>query len=155
MVRSDSTRCESIRRFDVDTQRSVLKVNEVHVMPLIEYPRSRKLFHDIAEKIDYQGVASPGDSFPGWEFLVPLVHPRSHSILSFSEHAIVVLDEPEAIASAADRLWKRLEDPDKKNLIAPEANFFSWGELQATIGQRTELARDVGEPRVAADRDVD
>jgi transcription-repair coupling factor (superfamily II helicase) len=130
---------ESIRRFDVDTQRSVLKVNEVHVMPLIEYPRSRKLFHDIAEKIDYQGVASPGDSFPGWEFLVPLVSPRSHSILSFSEQAIVVLDEPEAIASAADRLWKRLEDPDKKNLVAPEANFFSWGELQATIGQRTEL----------------
>ncbi len=130
---------ESIRRFDVDTQRSVLKVNEVHVLPLIEYPRSRKLFHDIAQKIDFQGVASPGDSFPGWEYMVPLVRPRSHSLLSFSENAIIVLDEPEAIASAADRLWKRLEDPDKKSLAPAEANFFMWGELQATIGQRTEL----------------
>jgi len=130
---------ESIRRFDVDTQRSVLKVNEVHVLPLIEYPRSRPLFHDIAAKIDFQGVASPGDSFPGWEFMVPLVHPRKESLLSFSPTAIVVLDEPEAINSAAERLWKRLEDPEKKPVVPSELNYFTWGEFQGAIGQRTEL----------------
>jgi transcription-repair coupling factor (superfamily II helicase) len=130
---------ESIRRFDVETQRSILKVNEVHVLPLVEYPRSRKLFHDIAAKIDFQGVASPGDSFPGWEFMVPLVHPRTHSLLSFDQNALIVLDEPEAINSAAERLWKRLDDPDKKTLIPAETNYFTWGELQATIGERTEL----------------
>ncbi|MBS1833150.1 MAG: transcription-repair coupling factor [Acidobacteria bacterium] len=130
---------ESIRRFDVETQRSVLKVNDVGILPLVEYPRSRKLFHDIAEKIDYNGVASPGDSFPGWEYLVPLVHPREHSILSFQPNAIVVLDEPEAIASAAERLWKRLEDSEKKSIIDPALNFFTWGELQGKIGDFTEL----------------
>jgi len=130
---------ESIRRFDVDTQRSVLKVTEAHVLPLIEYPRSRKLFHDIASKIDFAGVASPGDSFPGWEFLVPLVNPRKDSILSFASNPLVILDEPEQISSAADRLWKRLDDPDKKPIAPADINYFRWGELSATFGNTTEI----------------
>ena len=130
---------ESIRRFEVETQRSVLKVNEAHVLPLIEYPRSRQLFHDIAAKIDFAGVASPGDSFPGWEFLVPLVHPRNDSILSFASKPLVILDEPEQIAAAADRLWKRLDDPEKKCLAPAGINYFTWGELSANFGDCTEI----------------
>ena len=130
---------ESIRRFDVDTQRSVLKINEAHVLPLIEYPRSRKLFHDIAAKIDYSHVASPGDSFPGWEFLVPLVHPRRDSLLSFASNPLVILDEPEQIVSAADRLWKRLDDPDKKPLAPAGVNYFTWGEFTAGFGESVEI----------------
>ena len=34
---------ESIRRFDVETQRSVLKVTEVEVLPLAEQPRIASL----------------------------------------------------------------------------------------------------------------
>jgi transcription-repair coupling factor (superfamily II helicase) len=70
---------ESIRRFDVDTQRSVLKVNEVTVLPIVEYPKSRALFHAIAEQIE---TPSPGDAFSGWEYCVPLVRPRSHSLFT-------------------------------------------------------------------------
>ena len=31
-------------------------------------------------KIDFEGVASPGDPFPGWEFIAPLVEPREQSL---------------------------------------------------------------------------
>ena len=48
---------ESIRRFDVESQRSVMKISEARVLPLIEQPR--------------EGVA-----FPGWEFAAAMEHPR-------------------------------------------------------------------------------
>ena len=115
---------DSIRRFDVETQRSILKVGEAVVLPLAEFPRSRALFHEIAEKLDFEGVVSPGDAFPGWEFAVPLVRPRTHSLLNFPPDPIIVLDEPEQVDSACERLWKRIENPDRPTRIPPEANYF-------------------------------
>jgi transcription-repair coupling factor (superfamily II helicase) len=82
---------ESIRRFDVETQRSVMRIAETTLLPLAEYPKSRELLREIADQVD---VPSPGDPFPGWEFLVPLVRPRSHSLFSLAENPLVVVDEP-------------------------------------------------------------
>ncbi len=130
---------DSIRRFDPETQRSVLKVNEATVLPLVEYPRSRALFHELAEAVNYEGIVSPGDAFPGWEFAVPMRHPRAHSLLSFTTDPIIVLDEPEQITGAAERLWKRLADPERETPISAEANYFRGGELQAQIADNTEL----------------
>ncbi len=127
---------ESIRRFDVETQRSVLRIAEVTLLPLIEYPRSRTVLREIADQID---TASPGEAFPGWEFLVPLVRPRSASLLSLAENPLIVLDEPEQIASAAERLWKRLEDTDRPSPIEPEKVFHHWGEMVSSIQDKAEL----------------
>ena len=128
---------ESIRRFDVETQRSVMKISETTLLPLVEYPKSREVLHEISEQMD---VASSGDSFPGWEFTVPLVRPRKHSLFSLSEKPVIVLDEPELISSAADRLWKRLEDTERPFPCPPEANFFTWPELQTNLESQAELA---------------
>jgi transcription-repair coupling factor (superfamily II helicase) len=130
---------DSIRRFDPETQRSVLRVAVATVLPLVEYPRSRPLFHELAEAIDFEGVASPGDAFAGWEFVVPMKHPRGNSLLNFADDAIVVLDEPEQIGAAAERLWKRLADPERETPVSAEANFFRWGELQGQLVDRTEI----------------
>jgi len=127
---------ESIRRFDVETQRSVMKISETTLLPLVEYPKSRELLLDLSEQID---VPSPGDTFPGWEFMVPLARPRSHSLFSLAEKPVVVLDEPEQIASAADRLWKRLGDTDRPFPCPPDANFFTWPELHANLESQAEL----------------
>src|SRR5205807_5612227 len=40
---------ESIRRFDVESQRSVLKVEDCLLLPLTEYPRSRRVLADLNE----------------------------------------------------------------------------------------------------------
>ncbi len=126
---------ESIRRFDAQTQRSVMKITEAQILPLAEQPRSRQLLHAIAEKLDYQGVASPGDSFPGWEFAAALAEPRAHSLLDLAPNATVILDEPEQLRGAAERLWKRLDQyktvPD---LAAP--NFFDWSQFEAAFAAR-------------------
>ncbi|MGD0134478.1 MAG: transcription-repair coupling factor [Bryobacteraceae bacterium] len=129
---------ESIRRFDVETQRSVLKVSEATLLPLAEYPKSRELFLELADQMD---VASPGDPFPGWEFVVPLVRPRKYSLFSLTEDPVVIVDEPEQAAGASDRLWKRLEEhPDRPFPCPPDANFFAWPGLRDSLEGNAELA---------------
>ncbi|HEX5226463.1 MAG TPA: transcription-repair coupling factor [Bryobacteraceae bacterium] len=128
---------ESIRRFDVETQRSVMKISEATLLPLAEYPKSRELFAELAEQMD---VASPGDPFPGWEFAVPLVRPRKHSLFSLTENPLVVVDEPERVAGASERLWKRLEEKQAKPLpFPPDANFFAWPALREALAGNAEL----------------
>jgi transcription-repair coupling factor (superfamily II helicase) len=107
---------ESIRRFDVDTQRSVMKLSEALVLPLSEEPRS-------------------GAEYPGWEFEAALGRPREQTILDLSPNGLVILDEPEQIRGAAERLWKRLEShPDAEHLNS--ANFLNWEALEDQAASR-------------------
>ncbi len=110
---------ESIRRFDVASQRSVVKVAEARVLPLREQPR-----------------AAPAP--PGWEFAEALETPRESSLIELAGGAAIVLDEPEQIRAAAERLWKRLEQQEVPQLAA--ANFFRWEELAERIGDAPQIA---------------
>ncbi|MFL6352203.1 MAG: transcription-repair coupling factor [Bryobacteraceae bacterium] len=132
---------ESIRQFDVASQRSVLKISSITLLPLAEYPRPRSLLRELANAAQEAELelTNPGEIFPGWEFLVPLVRPRGHSIFSLAPDALVVFDEPQAIQAAADRLWQRLDNPDRAALIEPEKNFATWEELSATLADWTRI----------------
>ena len=133
---------EEIRQFDVESQRSVLKVSATTLLPLAEYPKSRALLRELAEAAEQAELelSNPGEIFPGWEFLVPLVRPRTHNLLSLNRDALVILDEPAAIDSAAERLWQRLDHPDRPAPIEPEKNFARWEELKATLEGRTRIS---------------
>jgi len=107
---------ESIRRFEVDTQRSVMKVTEAQVLPLSEPAR-----------LDPQ-----------------------NSLLDLAPGALLVFDEPEQIALAAERLTKRIEQH-------PDATPYFWTleEFQARAASHRSLALreldlDTGTPHVAA-----
>ncbi|HEX4227310.1 MAG TPA: transcription-repair coupling factor [Bryobacteraceae bacterium] len=132
---------ESIRQFDVETQRSVLKITATTLLPLAEYPHTRSLLRELAEAAEAADLdlSNPGEIFPGWEFLVPLVRPRDHTLLSLARDALVILDEPEAISSAATRLWQRLEQPDRAAPIDPAANFTKWEDFEQSLEPRTVL----------------
>jgi len=111
---------ESIRRFDVATQRSVVKVSEALVLPLAEQPRL-------------------GDTFPGWEFSAALEDPREQSLLDLAASAVVVLDEPEQIQGAAERLWKRL-DQQAEAAALNNANFLHWQDIETRLAGRQQVA---------------
>ncbi len=150
---------ESIRQFDVESQRSVLKVPSATLLPLAEYPKSRALLRELAQAAEAADLdlSNPGEVFPGWEFLTPLVRPRTENLLALQPEALIVLDEPSGIQSAADRLWQRLEHPDRPAPIEPEKNFLRWEELQAALAERTlisfqELELITGVNGHAADR---
>jgi transcription-repair coupling factor (superfamily II helicase) len=129
---------ESMRRFDPQTQRSVLQIKETTLLPLLEYPKSRDLFHDIAQ-VASERIAVPGEEFPGWEYWVPVARPRTSSLLDLARDAIVVWDEWEQIAGAAERLWKRLLAPDKPSDYPPEKGFFTWEELSQAAESRMSV----------------
>ena len=135
---------ESMRRFDPETQRSVLKIDEFTALPLEEAPRTRALLSELAEKTGRQDIV-PGETFPGWELLVPLVRPRTQSIESLIDRPIVVWDEPELGKDTADRLWKRIEPVEEGSGVDPESIFLRWGELQAANPERREVElRELG-----------
>ncbi|MBZ5602318.1 MAG: transcription-repair coupling factor [Acidobacteriia bacterium] len=110
---------ESIRRFDVDSQRSVVKVAEARILPLEEQPRE-------------------GPAFPGWEFAAALDDPRDQSLIELAGEANLVFDEPEQIRAAEERLWKRLEQTGEPELAA--ANFFHWSDLESRFASHARIA---------------
>ena len=126
---------ESMRRFDVESQRSVLKIEDCTLLPLTEYQQSRGLLVELGElmrQADVPGrdLPAPGETFPGWELLVPMVRPRNASVFSLLDHPIVVWDEPRQIGAAAGRFWKRLEQIEPSPAYDPDRVFFRWEELQ-------------------------
>ncbi len=101
---------ESMRQFEVDTQRSVLKIAEVSVLPLVEHSR-------------------PPGAGPGWEFLDALEKPLESSIFSMAAGSLLVWDEPEQVQAAATRMWKRLNEPGREMAGPPENVFYAWEEI--------------------------
>lgn len=82
---------ESIRRFEVETQRSVMKITEAQVLPLSE----------------------------------PVQMEPTHSLLDLAPGTLLVIDEPEQVALASERLWKRLDQhPDSTGY------FWRWEEFE-------------------------
>jgi transcription-repair coupling factor (superfamily II helicase) len=126
---------ESIRRFDVESQRSVLKIEECTLLPLTEFQRSRQLWLRLAElmraaDIPGRDLPPPGEPFPGWELVGPMLKPRDGSVFSLLEKPVVIWDEPDHVRGAAERFWKRLEQIERSPAYDPSRIYFSFEELQ-------------------------
>jgi transcription-repair coupling factor (superfamily II helicase) len=126
---------ESIRRFEVESQRSVLKLEECTLLPLTEFQRSRSLWLRLAELVrdsDIPGrdLPPPGESFPGWELVTPMLKPRENSIFGLIERPIVVWDEPDSVRGAAERFWTRLEQIERSPAYDASRIYFTLEELQ-------------------------
>ncbi len=78
-----------------------------------------------------------GALFPGWEFVAALEDPREQSLLDLAGDAVVVLDEPEQIVAASERLWKRLDQQDAPELAA--ANFFHWEDFEKLFSRSPQI----------------
>ncbi len=136
---------ESIRRFDVESQRSVLKVEDCTLLPLTEYQKSRALLAELHQLVSEAGLPGrdlphPGETFPGWELLTAMLRPREASVFSLVERPVIVWDEPEQVHGAADRLWKRLEQIQRSPAYDPDKIFFRWEDLQEQAGPAPQLA---------------
>ncbi len=130
---------ESMRRFDPETQRSVHTTKEIVLLPLMEYPKTRTLFHKLAECAGDR-VAVPGEEFPGWEFWVPVAIPRTSSVFRMLREPVLVLDEPEAITGAADRLWKRIQESIRQGSCPPQKAYLTTDELREEMLRNRSVA---------------
>ena len=125
---------ESIRRFDVDSQRSVLNVEDCVLLPLTEYQKSRPFLSQLQDLMRHAGIPGrdlppPGEAFPGWELVAPMLRPRHASVFSLMDRPVVIWDEPDQVQSAVKRLWTRLEQIERSPAYDPDRVFFRWEEL--------------------------
>ncbi len=116
---------DSIREFDPETQLSIGQLKEIRIAPMRELAATAQDFRDWAffarERWPGTGVvrnlkdrtdfADEGESFSGWEFLLPLVKPFAGSIFDYLNDVILVIDEPtiveQTLASLYDILKRR------------------------------------------------
>ena len=136
---------ETLRMFDVETQRSTQEVKEIRVLPGKEFlldqsgiSRFRRQwrtefgqFHDI----DLYRDVSEGLPPPGIEYYLPLFHDRMELLADyFSEGTICVFDEN--IEKTADQFWtsveerhEALKDDTNRPVLEPSQVFCKFEEL--------------------------
>ena len=136
---------ESIRRFDVESQRSVLKIDDCALLPLTEFQKSRDLLAELRELMREAGAPErelplAGEPFPGWETISAMARPKAGAVFALAEKPVVVWDEPAQVRGAAERLWKRLEQAPPSPAYAPERVFYQWDELWQSAQKLPQLA---------------
>ncbi|HEY6330139.1 MAG TPA: DEAD/DEAH box helicase, partial [Blastocatellia bacterium] len=142
---------DSIREFDIDTQRSTRRVPRSIVAPMRELSLRREDFMQWAQAAEGRWTddrfkrdlrlklshAERGDPFPGWEYLLPLTRQVNSSVLDYFKNAILVVDEPSEIEKSARDLFENLADryarADEEGDLAlpPPQLFLSGDELRS------------------------
>ncbi|CAN5315347.1 transcription-repair coupling factor [soil metagenome] len=167
---------DSIREFDAETQLSIGQLKEISIAPMREFAANSKDFNDWAffaaerftdEKLfravkDRTDFASEGESFSGWEFLMPLVNPRESSVFDYLKDTTFVIDEPplieQTLASYYDTLQKHFAEITISGEIglAPDELFLNGAELRGKLAnkQRLEL-RLLGKSAAQTGEDLD
>ena len=163
---------DSIREFDPDTQLSTGHRNEAEVIPMREYAASpqdlrdwaffaRERFSDdrfarnLKDRVDF---ASEGETFSGWEFLLPLVKPLGSTVFDYLKDCIFVIDEPviveQTLSNFYDRTNEHFAELRESGDIGLEPNelFLEPAELREKAGncRRIEL-RTLGKTAAQTD----
>lgn len=163
---------DSIRTFDAETQLSIEQINKISIAPMREFSATSedfKLWAELAkERFDDESLtrnlkdrtdfAIEGETFSGWEFLLPLINPHESSIFDYLENSVFIIDEPSVIEQNLEvfyeRIFERFEEISEHGEIGlePHELFLSGEELRIKFesNQRLEL-RSLG--KVAAETD--
>lgn len=111
---------DSIREFDPETQLSTGSVRQILIAPMREYSatgldlqiwaeEAKAKFKDepfaraLKDRTDFADV---GETFGGWEFLMPLSKPMTQSAFDLFGDAVLVVDEPTMIEDHARSIYE-------------------------------------------------
>ncbi len=152
---------DSIREFDPETQLSVQKLKTVSIAPMREFFSSPQDLKDWAffarerfpeesiarSLLDRTEFADEGETFSGWEFLMPLVKPLNATAFDYLSDPLFVIDEPaiveQSLASRYDNLRRRFASLAETGELGlqPSELFVEAGELRKFLDnlQRAEL----------------
>ena len=167
---------DSIREFDAETQLSVGQLKEISIAPMREFTVNSSDFNDWAffarerftdEKQlravrDRTDFAAEGESFSGWEFLIPLVKPRTASVFDYLNDTLFVIDEPPIVEQSLSGFYETLENRFAEITQAgeiglePSELFLSGAELREKLEkkQRLEL-RILGKSAAQTDEQIE
>lgn len=163
---------ESIREFDPETQLSTTQLSEIEIAPMRELTVTNRDFRHWAEVArdhwsepryarslrDRTDFADEGESFNGWEWLMPLVRERNSTVFEYLKDAVLIIDEPAGVESYLSEVYQSLSDRFSETEaaddlgLAPEELYLTADELRSQIDQRTRIElRTLG--RAAAESD--
>ncbi|HEY6232668.1 MAG TPA: transcription-repair coupling factor [Pyrinomonadaceae bacterium] len=163
---------DSIRAFDPETQLSTRQLNQFELIPMRELVVRTEDFIHWAEAArqrwsdkryaralqDRTMFADEGESFAGWEWLMPIIRETTGSLFDYLKDAVLLIDEPSSVDNYLSEVYQTLADRFAENdavddiAVRPEELYLTVEELRAKIDsrQRVEL-RVLG--RAAAELD--
>ncbi len=150
---------ESLRAFDPETQLSVGAIATISLIPMREFSADPDDFRDWAllasEKFsderqmralaDRNQFAVEGESFSGWEYLLPLIHDRSGTFFDFLNNPILLIDEPVLVEKTlTDHLGAINESFDEACSLGdlalePKMLFLDGAELVTHLSQQNRV----------------
>ncbi len=163
---------DSIRAFDPETQLSIRQLSKLEVVPMREVGVRSSDFVNWAEAArrrwddaryaralkDRTVFADEGESFGGWEWLMPIVIERGGSIFDYLKDAVIIVDEPSSVENYLREVYQTLSERFAENdaaddiAVSPEELYLSVDELRAKLDQRQRVElRVLG--RAAAEQD--
>jgi len=166
---------DSIREFDPETQLSTIQLAEIEIPPMRELAVTARYFREWAARArarwrderfarslrDRTVFADEGEDFPGWEWLISLVHERSAGVFEYLKDAVLVVDEPVAVenylTSAFQTLAERYADIDAADDLglAPHELYLNAEELRAGIdGMHRVEMRALGHTAAKMDQEI-
>ncbi|QUV88146.1 transcription-repair coupling factor [Chloracidobacterium aggregatum] len=115
---------ESIREFDIESQRSIARRTSCQVLPLREFAtlpeglrawaaRAREHWAEarFADELRPRlTLAERGELFDGWESLLPLAHPLTGSLFDYLGAVRFVIEEPAAVERSLEKYARQLHD---------------------------------------------
>jgi transcription-repair coupling factor (superfamily II helicase) len=166
---------DSIRGFDPDTQLSTNQLSEIEIVPMREVivrsqdfrawagaARQRWSDERYARALrDRTVFADEGESFAGWEWLMPIVRERSGSVFDYLKDAVIVVDEPSSVEMHLSEVFQTLADRYSETdavddiAVEPTELYLSVEELRTKLDskQRIEL-RVLGRAAAELDQSV-
>ncbi|MGH2461656.1 MAG: transcription-repair coupling factor, partial [Chloroflexota bacterium] len=166
---------DTIRSFDPTTQRSERAVNELTLSPSREVSLATDETLDALRAVDVGNLGESGHaqwerdlgrladrlSFEGLEFYAPYLD--RHSVLEYlRKDGLIVVDEPNAVASAADELVKQAEELRTELVERGElprafrTAYLDWERLTSDLGRFSRLTwswQDAESDGLASDTD--
>jgi len=141
---------ESVRRFDVATQRSAGEAEEAWLLPLTETPVTGELLGAIHARLTGQRITGDDEAlraaarldgatvFPGWEFFAPVAG-AEQTVFDLMPEAAVVLEEPLQVEGDHDAWWQKVVEAHERsgvgNLVRPEELYLTPEEWRARISE--------------------
>jgi transcription-repair coupling factor (superfamily II helicase) len=143
---------ESIRIFDIDSQRSLGSATTIEIIPMREYCFRRELLQQWAEKVpslwsapflphleEELALARQGEIFPAFEFLLPAVDPLDKTLFDYLRGYRIITVEREilenTLAKQHAELYERFLDRVEahKPVLAPDQIYATADEFRASL----------------------
>ena len=145
---------ESIRHFDVSTQRSLSSCEEARVLPAREVLLDSPFYEDYLQRIEAAGAAEAldplkdqlelGESLDGIESYISLLYGRDDGLFEYLQEPVLLLEERENLTAALDKAIAKPRQEyersrQKESLLPPSALLREGDWLRAQLDNRTRL----------------